>query len=217
MRTLRERVLALAGLFQAARLVQQLAREGKTDTEAFRASTHSILMLDAASTDEVYGGAHGLALGLTFLRDKLTGQADPKDMEIAKYVIAMLQLETALRRRPEVTAAIQSGVQAADAQMAFFDNDGDDAVHPRLVEKLAELYTQTLSTLTPRIMVNGEQGYLATPLIAAKVRTALFAGIRSAVLWRQLGGSRWQLLLGRAKIAAQAAGILSSASAERTT
>lgn len=216
MRTLRERVLALAGLFQAARLVQQLAREGRTDTEAFRASAHSILMLDAASTDEVYGGAHGLALGLTFLRDKLTGNADPKDMEIAKYVIAMLQLETALRRRPEVTDAIRNGVEAADAQMAFFEGDSEEeSVHPRLVEKLAELYTQTLSTLTPRIMVNGEQGYLATPLIAAKVRTALFAGIRSAVLWRQLGGSRWQLLIGRAKIAAQAAGILSGASAER--
>lgn len=216
MRTLRERVLALAGLFQAARLVQQLAREGRTDTEAFRASTHSILMLDAASTDEVYGGARGLALGLTFLRDKLTGNADPKDMEIAKYVIAMLQLETALKRRPEVTDAIRNGVEAADAQMAFFEGDGEEeSVHPRLVEKLAELYTQTLSTLTPRIMVNGEQGYLATPLIAAKVRTALFAGIRSAVLWRQLGGSRWQLLIGRAKIAAQAAGILSGASAER--
>lgn len=215
MRTLRERVLALAGLFQAARLVQQLAREGRTDTEAFRASTHSILMLDAASTDEVYGGAHGLTLGLTFLRDKLTGNADPKDMEIAKYVIAMLQLEAALKRRPEVTDAIRNGVEAADAQMAFFEGDGEDegedeGVHPRLVEKLAELYTQTLSTLTPRIMVNGEQGYLATPLIAAKVRTALFAGIRSAVLWRQLGGSRWQLLIGRSKIAAQARDILAA-------
>lgn len=211
MRTLRERVLALAGLFQAARLVQQLAREGRTDTEAFRASTHSILMLDAASTDEVYGGAHGLTLGLTFLRDKLTGNADPKDMEIAKYVIAMLQLEAALKRRPEVTDAIRNGVEAADAQMAFFEGGGEDeGVHPRLVEKLAELYTQTLSTLTPRIMVNGEQGYLATPLIAAKVRTALFAGIRSAVLWRQLGGSRWQLLIGRSKIAAQARDILAA-------
>ena len=204
-------MLALAGLFQAARLVQQLSREGRSDTEAFRASAHSILMLDAADTDEVYGGARGLNLGLVFLRDKLSGNADPKDMEIAKYVIAMLQLEAALRRRPEVTEAIRAGVEATDAQMTFFDNDSDgenEGVHPRLVEKLAELYTQTLSTLTPRIMVNGEQGYLATPLIAAKVRTALFAGIRSAVLWRQLGGSRWQLLIGRAKIAAQARDIL---------
>ena len=204
-------MLALAGLFQAARLVQQLSREGRSDTEAFRASAHSILMLDAADTDEVYGGARGLNLGLVFLRDKLSGNADPKDMEIAKYVIAMLQLEAALRRRPEVTEAIRTGVEATDAQMAFFDNESDsenEGVHPRLVEKLAELYTQTLSTLTPRIMVNGEQGYLATPLIAAKVRTALFAGIRSAVLWRQLGGSRWQLLIGRAKIAAQARDIL---------
>ncbi|MEK9134155.1 MAG: DUF489 family protein, partial [Pseudomonadota bacterium] len=68
--------------------------------------------------------------------------------------------------------------------------------------------SQTISTLTPRIMVNGEHGHLSNPLIAAKVRAALFAGIRSAFLWRQLGGNRWQLLFNRAKIAGEAAKIL---------
>ncbi|HKM37225.1 MAG TPA: DUF489 family protein, partial [Thiopseudomonas sp.] len=32
---------------------------------------------------------------------------------------------------------------------------------------------------------------------AAKVRALLFAGIRSARLWRQLGGRRWHLLTKR--------------------
>jgi high frequency lysogenization protein len=77
-----------------------------------------------------------------------------------------------------------------------------------LIEKLAELYTQTISTLTPRIMVNGEHGHLENPVIAAKVRTALFAGIRSAFLWHQLGGNRWQLLFSRKKIANEAREIL---------
>jgi high frequency lysogenization protein len=57
-------------------------------------------------------------------------------------------------------------------------------------------------------MVNGEHGHLSNPLIAARVRAALFAGIRSAFLWHQLGGSRWQLLFSRKKIANEAAGIL---------
>ncbi|MDX1397057.1 MAG: DUF489 family protein [Oceanospirillum sp.] len=35
---------------------------------------------------------------------------------------------------------------------------------------------------------------------AEKVRALLFAGIRSAILWHQLGGRRWKLLLGRKKI-----------------
>lgn len=204
-----DRVLALAGIFQAARLAQQLAREGRTERSAYRASLQSILMIEADDTREVYGGVAGVALGLELLRDKLTGKNEPEDLELAKYVISMLQLEGALRRRPEVAEAIRAGVQAAESQMAFFDASGaDDEAHPRLIEKLAELYTQTLSTLTPRIIVSGEQGYLSTPLIAAKVRAALFAGVRSAVLWRQLGGNRWQLLFGRSRAVREAERLL---------
>lgn len=204
-----DRTLALAGLFQAARLAQQLAREGRAEMSAFAASIQSLLLIDAPSTDAVYGGAQGAALGLGLLRNKLTGETDTGDVEIAKYVIGMIHLETQLRRRPEMQEAIRRGIEAAQSQMKFFEAaENGETVHPRLVEKLAELYTQTISTLTPRIMVNGEHGHLANPLIAAKVRAALFAGIRSAFLWRQLGGNRWQLLFNRRKIATEAAGIL---------
>jgi high frequency lysogenization protein len=112
--------------------------------------------------------------------------------------------------------AIRRGIEAAREQMKFFEaSENGETVHPRLVEKLAELYTQTISTLTPRIMVNGEHGHLSNPLIAAKVRAALFAGIRSAFLWHQLGGSRWQLLFSRKKIAGEAANILENLGATR--
>ena len=104
-----------------------------------------------------------------------------------------------------------SFIEATREAMKFFEAaDNGETLHPRLVEKLAELYTQTISTLTPRIMVNGEHGHLSNPAIAAKVRAALFAGIRSAFLWHQLGGSRWQLLFSRKKIAGEAATILES-------
>jgi high frequency lysogenization protein len=33
------------------------------------------------------------------------------------------------------------------------------------------------------------------------IRASLLAGIRAAILWRQTGGKRWQLLLNRKKIA----------------
>jgi high frequency lysogenization protein len=202
----RDRILALAGVFQGARLTQQLAREGQADKAAFFASVNSILMLDATSTAEVYGGVGGVRLGLTLLRDKLTGNTEPNDVEMARYVISLIQLEAVLGRRPEMLETIRTGIAATEKQMQFFakENEDEDVVHPTLVEKLAELYSQTLSTLNPRIMVNGEHGHLANPLIAAKVRAALFAGIRSAVLWRQKGGNRWQLLFSRKKTALEA-------------
>jgi high frequency lysogenization protein len=213
--SLSQRILALAGLFQAARLVQQLAREGRADAPAFATSIQSLLAIDAPSTAAVYGGAAGLRLGLELLRTKFAGETDPGDIEIAKYVLSLIQLERRLRQQPDMQDAIRRGIEAAQAQMKFFQPEGDGGVHPRLVEKLAELYTQTLSTLTPRIMVNGDHGHLGNPQIAGKVRAALFAGIRSAFLWRQLGGNRWQLLFRRGRIAAEAARILENLRAGR--
>jgi high frequency lysogenization protein len=56
--------------------------------------------------------------------------------------------------------------------------------------------------MEPRIMVHGSQGKLSNPLTVNKVRSALFAGIRAAFLWHQLGGRRWQLMLHRRSIQA---------------
>jgi len=208
---LRNPVLALEGIFLSARLVQQFAREGRTDNEALRASIQSILALDAPDVETVYGGARGVHLGLELLSTRLSGKTQPSDMEMARYVVALVQLEGGLRRRPAMLDAIRQGIDTARAQMKFFQNDAPaEDVHPLLMEKLAELYSQTISTLTPRIMVSGEHGHLNNPAIAAKVRATLLAGIRSAVLWRQLGGRRWQLLFARGKIARAAVELLTA-------
>jgi high frequency lysogenization protein len=204
-----DQVLALAGIFQSACLVQQLAREGHTDSVALRTSIQSILALDAPDVETIYGSARGVHLGLELLHTKLTGKTKSADMEMARYVVALVQLENSLRRRPTMLDDIRQGIDTARAQMKFFESDAPaDGVHPLLMEKLAQLYSQTISTLTPRIMVSGEHGHLSNPAIAAKVRAALLAGIRSAVLWHQLGGRRWQLLFSRGKIARTAAELL---------
>jgi high frequency lysogenization protein len=69
-----------------------------------------------------------------------------------------------------------------------------------VVARLADTYSQTISTLSPRIMVSGENNQLKNPENANRVRALLLAGIRSAVLWRQCGGRQWHLLLQRRKL-----------------
>ena len=66
-------------------------------------------------------------------------------------------------------------------------------------EKIAELYSKTISTISPRIVVNGKPQYLQVDRTVNWIRTLLFAGLRSAVLWRQLGGGRFSLMFGRKK------------------
>ncbi len=83
---------------------------------------------------------------------------------------------------------IKAGINRANMQVNLFS-----LVHDNVMANLASTYIDTLSTFTFRIQVTGSQCYLANPNIANKTRALLLAGIRSAVLWKQLGGSRLQL------------------------
>ena len=205
-----DRTLALAGIFQAAYLIQQLARDGEIEPKPFAASIKSVLITSASDTADVYGGEQNLELGLRLLRNKLNGDADSADLEMAKYVIAMMQHANKLSKNSELLGHISKGIDTINEQMEFFASDekNQNGLHPLLVEKMAELYAQTVSTLSPRIIINGEEGYLSDPKIASKVRAGLFAGIRSAFLWAQLGGKRWHLLFGRNKTVQAASEIL---------
>ncbi len=196
--------MALAGVFQAARLVQQLAHRGRSDTAAWLASINSVLKLDAATTEAVYGGAGGVALGLELLRDKLRGHTQPSDVELARYVVNMLQLERKLARDRVMLIRVRRGLESVRACVT----DSDAEVRADIAAKLAELYRTTLSTVQPRIMVSGSQNHLANPATADKVRAVLLAGIRSAFLWRQLGGKRWHLVLAKSAIVREATHLL---------
>ena len=118
-----DQVLALAGIFQSACLVQQLAREGHTDNAALRTSIQSTLALDAPDVETIYGGARGVQLGLELLTTKLTGKTKPADMEMARYVVALVQLEGGLRRHPKMLDDLRQGVDTARTQMKFFESD----------------------------------------------------------------------------------------------
>ena len=70
-------------------------------------------------------------------------------------------------------------------------------VHDNVLANIASLYQQTLSTLRQRIQVKGNAMYLQQPGVAERIRCMLFAAVRSAHLWRQLGGKRYHLVLYR--------------------
>jgi high frequency lysogenization protein len=82
-------------------------------------------------------------------------------------------------------------------------------LHENVLANFADIYHQTISTLQPRIMVIGDQQYLSSPFTVNKIRSVLLAGIRSAQLWRQCGGSRWKLIFARSKLQAETRFLLS--------
>jgi high frequency lysogenization protein len=73
---------------------------------------------------------------------------------------------------------------------------------------MADLYRQSISNISPRIIVKGKPLFLQNPDTQNRIRALLLAGIRSAVLWRQLGGTRLQLLFSRKSIVSDAEELL---------
>jgi len=195
----RDRVLALAGMFQATSLVSQVARNGLVDTAPYTASIQSILAIDAESVEAIYGGLAGLEQGLRILGSEFGRQAPARGTDITRYVINLMHLERKLVRRPALLKAIREGIEAANTQAEHFS-----VTHTNVIARLADVYTRTVSTLGPRIMVRGEPVYLNNPDNANRIRALLLAGIRSAVLWRQRGGTRLNLLTSRRRIVATA-------------
>jgi high frequency lysogenization protein len=80
--------------------------------------------------------------------------------------------------------------------------------HPTVIANLADIYLNTISTFHFRVMILGTQRVLNAKENMEKVRALLLAGVRAAVLWRQVGGSRLQILFSRAKIKACAEKLL---------
>jgi high frequency lysogenization protein len=196
-----ERTLALAGLFQATTLAQQLANEGRCDEQALEASLRSVFRIDAPSVVGVYGNVGSVRLGLRTLIAQLDETG--RDMAVTRMAVTVLRLERSLAARRDLLDHLQQGILAAKRQVDHFGQGS-----PQVIGRLAELYASTLSTLKPRVMVTGNPQLLQQAAIVERVRASLLAAVRSAVLWRQVGGRQWQLLLHRRQCSMLARGLL---------
>lgn len=192
----REQVLAFSGTWQVVKLVQQIARNGSVDSADFEASINTLFVTNPDTTEEVYGSIRAMTLGLNTILDQFGDATNHRDMELTKYVMSLMHLERKLDKQPEMMQKIGSGLELAKSQSEHFGS----VVHENVIANLADLYSNTISTLQPKIIVQGEQGYLSNPNNAAKVRVLLLAGIRSTILWYQCGGRRLGLLFSRKKL-----------------
>ncbi len=195
-----DRVIALAGLFQATDLVHHIAQEGQLNANDFETCIASLLKVDANSSEDVYGGIAKLRNGLELL---VTQLRSPKNIETTRYSITLLVLERKLGKQPPLIQRIGQGIEAAKGKLAYFP-----LTHDNIIATLADVYANTISTLSPRIMVNGQHDHLSQSENANRIRALLLAGIRAAWLWKQSGGGRLSLLLRRKRLLAEAQRLL---------
>jgi len=193
-KTLTYQSIALAGVAQSVFLVNQLASVGKADTDAFEASIKSLLIFDLDNPVDIYGGLSGVKTGLQQLQKQLSTN-HLTDANQARYAASIIFLESKFSEAPDMQAKVHQQLEVAKGQSEHFGS-----THENVLANLADIYHSTVSTLAPRIMVNGDPTFLSSTEIINKVRSLLLAGIRSAMLWKQCGGSRWKFLFYRRKM-----------------
>ena len=192
--------IALAGVCQSALLVKTLARTGKCDKLAFDASLQSIIVTDAQETIEVYGNSlQSIASGIETLLNQLNQTSSRKDSEITRYIADILGLERKLTRNG---GSMEELGKRLDHIKRLRHHSSMHEM--QMLSGLASVYKDVISPLGNKIQVAGNPNILKQAGVQDKVRAILLSGIRSAVLWRQLGGKRRSIIFQRKKIIAMA-------------
>ena len=187
-----DRVLAFAGIVQACRCVYQVAYTGMVETNALTTSLHSIFVTDADNCHEIFSEGDKLRTGLQYNIELLSNSGNAERNDVMRMIISVIQLERSLHKAPAKLDELSAGISKSAEQVELYS-----LLHANTLASLAGLYSDTLSVLKPKIMVNGDEMHLTNPINTNKIRSLLLAAVRAAVLWRQSGGSRLQLLFSR--------------------
>jgi high frequency lysogenization protein len=202
------RVIALAGVFQACSQVRAIANDGRGDNAAIESSLASLFRIDSDSAADVFGGLSGVKTGMEVLIENL--DSSERNVAVSQLAVGVLRLERKLAARKSMLDRLSEGIESIQRQV-----DHLGVTHATVQGRLAELYSETLSNLKPRIVVHGNPTNLADPRRVEQIRSLLLAGIRAAVLWRQMGGSQWRLLVRRKEYAMLARGLLARCTLDR--
>lgn len=208
---MKDQTITLAAICQAAQLVQQVSQTGQIDEHDIGVLVSSITITSPENTLAVYGGElanlkQGLQILIHHLSDSSNTQGRKvKDPVLTRYIISLINLERKLVKKPKQLALLGERIEASKRQLAHYDITSDT-----LISSFASIYSDIISPLGAPIQVTGEPNILKQTLNQHKIRALLLAGIRAAVLWRQVGGKRRTIFFSRNKIVKTAQQLLNT-------
>lgn len=192
--SIQNQVMALAAMCQVAKYVQKVAQYGQLNEHDLDIMLLSLVQTDPDSPEEVYGSHGNLREGYRLVVQQLESGSE-KDVEMVKYVGGLIQLERALNAKPQNMALLGSRLDDIKRRLNHFD------IHDEtIIASFADIYAEVVSPLGQRIQVFGKPTLLSHKPVQNKIRALLLAGIRAAVLWRQMGGKRRHFFLAKGKI-----------------
>lgn len=192
-----DRTIALVGIYQCSQLVYELATTGRADELSYKTCVNTLFADNPEQTLDVFGGdVENIQKGVTTLLAQMSSEdaIQNRNIEITRYVLNLMILAKKLKQEETPLGNIFGVLETAKAQIEQFGE-----FHENVIATIARAYSENVSSVSPRIMVNGDGGHLSNPRVANKIRSLLLAGIRCALLWYQVGGTRWDLLWSRKK------------------
>lgn len=194
-----QRVLALAAIAQACAAVKQLARHGQLSEEFERdALLQSVLEQDPESFSAIYGDVTKLNFGLKVLLAQI-GATRNKDVEITRYMVGVLALARRFERNDKALAELGQRVTQLQRQQQQFQFEQDT-----IITGMAGAYSDFISPLGRPLQIHGKPALLQQKNVQNQIRALLLAAIRSAILWRQVGGKRRHFIFSRRRMVSTA-------------
>lgn len=189
---MQDKVLALAGVCQAASLVNEIARRGSCDEQKLETMLNTLLITHPNDVESIYGDRTQIATGMTQLIAQLDPQGGKKSNDVTRYSISLLALERKVHGTRGVFDKLEQRIEHIKRQV-----EHQAVTDDQVIANFASIYMDVISPTGPRIQVAGNPAYLKSKANQDKIRALLLAGLRSTILWRQIGGSRIQFIFSR--------------------
>ncbi|AOA58981.1 high frequency lysogenization protein HflD [Acinetobacter larvae] len=216
------RALALAAVFQATQITHMTALSGQQSIgesgnfyfeQLIKASLNiRPAAKHASATLDFFNQLSDISLGLKTFESCICHPYNPQpkgplpkppqnnlvNIKLPmSYAMSLLALEKKVYSQDKYVEIIEQSQQKILKQLSFFDHN---FTHPSILANLAQTYVNTAGQINPRIMVRGHAEAFKDANHTNRIRAALFTGLQMAHLWRQLGGSSWQLFLNKRKL-----------------
>jgi len=191
---LKNETIALGAIYQASNEIKKVAWQGEINNKLIEPLIHSVYQTTSDEIEEIYINIKRLNTGLDFLRQQLVGDAFSRDGEITRYFEAIGILVKNMKKNSNIVDNLRD-------ELSKFSLDINQENLTEHATFLSNLYLKTVSKINPRIIVNGDNKYLKDNTNASMIRALLLSAIRSYILWKQSGGSKFRIFIFRKKIA----------------
>jgi len=193
---MKEKVLALAGVWTSCQLISILSREGikfsHQQERSFSLLLQSTLRFAAQNSEDLYGDASNLELGLLGLSGMFQ-HGTKLNNPVNRYFKQILMQQKAIAGNSQLCQQLGQDLDEID------QSNGLSLITPEhpVVESLATVYSNAMRLMpdNKRIRITGEKIFLTDPQIQNSIRALLLSAIRSTMFWRQQGGSWLELIL----------------------